>query len=294
VNRADAATTATLPPAAEIDARRREEVAWSCRILALGGHGDYTLGHVSARAADGHHVLMKPNGLGLEEVTPEAVLLLDEDGVRVAGAGPVHLEQVLHTAIYKARPDVGAVVHTHPPYATAFGATDATLELLNHDAVLFREGLATFDATAELIVRPEQGAAVAAALGDRRALVMRGHGVIVTGSDVPWATYAALTLERVLRIQSIAGTLGNLQPMTAEMAARVFPDKYRDEHVANYWLYLQRQATRAGLAEGMPPPGGVVLSEAKDLGIPARIATGAEMLRSAQHDTAAAPGDRRA
>src|SRR6478672_6508994 len=102
-----------------IDVGLREQVAWACRILALGGHGDYTLGHVSARSADGRHVLMKPNGLGLEEVRPEDVLVLDLEGTRLAGEGPVHLEYVLHTEIYKARPDVGSVVHSHPPYATA-------------------------------------------------------------------------------------------------------------------------------------------------------------------------------
>ena len=234
----------------------REQVAWSGRILAMSGHGDYTLGHVSARSADGRSVLMKPNGLGLEEVTPGDVLALSLDGVRLSGAGPIHLEYVLHTEIYKARPDIGSVVHTHPPYATALGATDARLELLNHDAVLFREGLAYFDDTAELIVRPEQGAAVAAALGRRRVLVMRGHGVIVTGETVPWATYAALTLERVLRIQAIARSLGNLRPMTPEMADRVYPDKYRDDHLANYWGYLVRQARRAGFGAGMPAVGG--------------------------------------
>src|SRR3954447_21426927 len=171
-----------------IDAGLQEQVAWACRILALGGHGDYTLGHVSARSTDGYHVLMKPNGLGLEEVRPEDVLVLDLDGTRLAGEGPVHLEYVLHTEIYKTRPDVGSVVHSHPPYATAFGATDARLELLNHDAVLFREGLAYFDDTVELITRPDQGAAVAASLGDKRVVLMRGHGVIVTGESVPWAT----------------------------------------------------------------------------------------------------------
>jgi ribulose-5-phosphate 4-epimerase/fuculose-1-phosphate aldolase len=238
------------------DGGLREQVAWSCRILAMGDHGDYTLGHVSARAAGGEHILMKPNGLGLEEVTPDDLLALDLEGAKLSGAGPIHLEYVLHTEIYKARPDIGAVVHTHPPYATALGATDAALELLNHDAVLFREGLAYFDDTAELIVRPEQGAAVAAALGDRRVLVMRGHGLIVTGETVPWATYAALTLERVLRIQSIARALGNLLPMTPEMADRVYPEKYRDDHLAKYWEYLVRQVRRAGLADGMPGSGG--------------------------------------
>jgi ribulose-5-phosphate 4-epimerase/fuculose-1-phosphate aldolase len=246
------APASRLPPPAS-DALR-EEVAWSCRILAHGGHGDYTLGHASARSADGQRILMKPNGLGLEEVTPDDILVLDLEGTRLAGDGPVHLEYVLHTEIYKTRPDVSAVIHTHPPYTTALGATDATLELLNHDAVLFRDGLAYFDDTAELITRPDQGAAVAEALGDRRVVVMRGHGVLITGESVPWATYAALTLERVLRIQAIARTLGDLRPMTPEMAERVYPDKYRDEHVANYWAYLVRQARREGFAAGMPEP----------------------------------------
>jgi L-fuculose-phosphate aldolase len=240
------------------DSSLREQVAWSCRILAMGGHGDYTLGHVSARASEPGQVLMKPNGLGLEEVTPGDVLTIDLEGMRLAGEGPVHLEYVLHTEIYKARPDVRAVIHTHPPYATALGATDAKLELLNHDAVLFREGLAYFDDTAELIVRPDQGAAVAAALGGRRVLVMRGHGVIFTGESVPWATYAALTLERVLFIQSIARSLGDLLPMTAEMAERVYPDKFRGEHVSAYWEYLVRRARRTGFAHGMPARVGVM------------------------------------
>ena len=230
----------------------RAQVAWSCRILALGDHGDYTLGHVSARSADGQHMLMKRYGLGLEEVTPDDILRLDLDGNILEGRGRAHLEYVLHSEIYRVRPDVQSVIHTHPPYATAFGATDAELQLLNHDAVLFKEGLAYFDDTAELIVNPEQGAKVASALGDRRVVLLRGHGVLFTGSSVPWATYAALTLERVLRIQSIANSFGNLRPMTPDMASRVYPEKFRDMHVHSYWDYLIRGVQRAGLDQGMP------------------------------------------
>lgn len=235
------------------DEALREQVAWACRMLALGDHGDYTLGHVSARSADGCRVLMKRYGLGLEEVTPDDILCIDLEGNLLAGEGRVHLEYVIHTEIYRVRPDVRSVIHTHPPYTTAFGATNAKLELLNHDAVLFRDGLAYFDDTAELIITAEQGENVAAALRDRRAIILRGHGVILTGETVPWATYAALTLERVLRIQSIARSFGDLAPMSADMADRVYPDKYRDVHVASYWEYLIRQLRRAGLAKGMPP-----------------------------------------
>ena len=217
----------------------------------MGGHGDYTLGHVSARAADGDHVLMKPNGLGLEEVRARATCWSSISRARGwPGTGPIHLEYVLHTEIYKARPDVGAVVHTHPPYATAFGATDAKLELLNHDAVLFREGLAYFDDTAELIVRPEQGAAVAAALGDKRVVVMRGHGVIVTGKTVPWAAMprsrwsgccrssrsparSAISCRCRLRWRS-----GSTQTNTATSI------------IGNYWNYLVRQVRRPASRTG--------------------------------------------
>lgn len=233
-----------------IDQTLAEQIAWACRILAMDGHGDFTLGHVSAR--DGERVLMKRNEIGLEEIEPEDVLTLDFDARKIAGEGRVHLEAVLHTEVYKARPDVGAVIHTHPPYTTALAATAATVELLNHDAVLFQDGLALFDETAELITKAEQGAAVARALGAKRVVLMRGHGVLITGKTVPWAVYTALTLERVIQIQAIARSLGELRPMSAEMAARVYPDKYRDEFLDTYWRYLIRRLRRAGLDEGMP------------------------------------------
>lgn len=234
------------------DADLREQVAWSCRILALADQGDYTLGHVSARTIDGQHLLMKRYGLGLEEVTPDDILRLDLDGNILEGRGRAHLEYVLHSETYRVRPDVQSVIHSHPPHAIAFGATDAELQLLNHDAVLFKDGLSYFDDTAELIVDPEQGARVAAALGNQRVAILRGHGVLCTGSSVPWATYTALTLERVLRIQSIANSLGRMNPMTPDMASRVFPDKFRDVHIHSYWDYLIRRVQRAGLGQGMP------------------------------------------
>jgi L-fuculose-phosphate aldolase len=226
-----------------------EQVAWASRILAMDGHGDYTLGHVSAREGDRVH--MKRNGIGLEEVCPRDVLTIDLEGRKVAGEGSVHLEAVLHTAVYRARSDVHAVIHTHPPFTTAFGATDAELAMINHDAVLFHDGLAYFDDTAELIVRPDQGEAVATALGSKSVVIMRGHGVLIAERSLPWAVYTALTLERVIRLQSIARSLGELRPMSREMAASVYPDKYRDEFVETYWRYMIRQLRRFSLDDGM-------------------------------------------
>src|SRR5436190_21415708 len=105
----------------------REQVAWACRILAAEGYADLTLGHVSARGPDGE-IWIKRKGVALDEVEPDDVVLADD-----AGGADLHLETVLHTSVYRERADVGAVVHGHPPHATALAATGADLELLTHD-----------------------------------------------------------------------------------------------------------------------------------------------------------------
>ena len=79
----------------------------------------------------------------------------------------------MHAEVYKARPDVCAVIHGHPTYGTALGATTADLAFLTHDAVLFTDGLGIYDDGPSLVTEPGQGRAVAAALGTRRA-ALRG------------------------------------------------------------------------------------------------------------------------
>jgi L-fuculose-phosphate aldolase len=225
----------------------REQVAWACRILALEGYADLTLGHVSARPAESGTVYIKRKGVALDEVEPSDVVDLNDP------KAALHLETVLHTEIYAQRPDVGAVVHGHPPYATAFGATNARLELLTHDAVLFAAGVSFFDETAELITGQEQARAVAEALGTRRAVILANHGVVIADKDVRWAVLSAITLERAIRLQAIASTLGELRPIPKQLAERLFADKYQERFLDEYWYAWIRRAQRAGADAGMPP-----------------------------------------
>ncbi len=220
----------------------REQVAWACRILASEGYADLTLGHISAREAGGP-IWIKRKGVALDEVGPEDVVSLeDTDAV-------LHLETVLHTGVYRARPDVGAVVHGHPPHATALGATAADLAILTHDGILFADGVGRFD-DPDLIVDDDQGDRVAAALGSRRAVLMENHGVLAVGRDVPWAVLTAVTLERAARLQSIASCLGELRPISRALALELLPVKYRDEFVQEYWAAWQRSVSRDGGGPG--------------------------------------------
>jgi L-fuculose-phosphate aldolase len=216
----------------------REQVAWACRILASEGYADLTLGHISARGPEGE-IWIKRKGVALDEVEPEDVVTLeDPDAV-------LHLETVLHTGVYRARPDVGAVVHGHPPYATALGATAADLLVLTHDGILFADGVSRFG-DPDLIVDDDQGDRVAEALGSRRVVLMENHGVLVVGADVKWAVLTAVTLERAAQLQSIASTLGELRPVEHEVALQLQPVKYREEFIEEYWAAWQRRVTREG------------------------------------------------
>lgn len=226
----------------------QEQVAWACRILALEGYTDLTLGHVSARSPGEPVAQIKRRGVALDEVAVEDVIPLDLGSDDGFDSPEMHLEAVLHSEVYRARPDVGAVVHGHPPFATALAASEAPLELLTHDAVLFADGLGVFEETPELITGREMGEAVARALGSRRVVLMRNHGVLVVGKDVAWAVLTAVTLERAIRLQTIASSLGALSPIPRETAVRMLPEKYNDGLVDEYWAAWLRKLARSGLA----------------------------------------------
>ena len=248
---AGARTAAAAPRAADAE-RLTVEVAWACRILAMHGYEDLTLGHVSARGDDERTIYIKRKGVALGEVTAADVIAVDlaADHDRVAEG--VHLETVLHTEVYKRRPDVRSVVHGHPPYATAFGATEAQFAYLTHDSVFFADGIATYDGVPDLILNARQGAEVAEALADGTAVLLRNHGVVVAGRDVRWAVLASVLLERATYMQAIAGGLGALHPIPQRLVAGIHAVKYQADFPGEYWDAWVRELRRSGRAFGMP------------------------------------------
>src|SRR5207248_2979796 len=133
------------------------------------------------------------------------------------------------------------VIHAHPPYATALGATDAQLEFLTHDAALFAEGIGIYEDTHGLISAPELGERVTQALGPRRIALLRNHGVLVADKDIGWAVLAAVTLERAIRLQVAAHALGSSRPYSQATADQLYPEKYRDAFVEEYWAAWARR-----------------------------------------------------
>lgn len=232
------------PPVSAAEAAR--QVALGCRIIAEFGHEDLTLGHASVRGPDGRTIYIKRKGKALREVLAQDVIpisLDDADGYLTQGA---HLETVMHTEAYRSRPDVGAVIHTHPLHSIALGATNQGLSLLSHDGLLFPEGVPVFDGTAGLVTSPTNARAVAQALGSGRAVLLRNHGILVVGEDIRWAVLAAITLERAARLQFVARTLGALVPIPDDVASELSVTKYQAEFTDEYWMAWCRMVNAGG------------------------------------------------
>jgi len=111
----------------------RRTLAYACRILAANGHNDTIYGHVSHRQAGTETYWMKPAQMGMDEVTPDTLIRIDLDGRIVEGELPRHIEFLIHSEIYRARPEVTCVIHTHPTHAVAFAATGLPMRSISQD-----------------------------------------------------------------------------------------------------------------------------------------------------------------
>ena len=174
-------------------------------------------GHVSVRhdKSSGHFLLARNMAPAL--VRHGDIVTFDEDGAALDAAGHrVYLERFIHAEIYRARPDVQAIVHSHSPSVTPFGVTQQPLRPVFHMSGFIGDGSALFEIrdvagdTDMLISDGRLGAALAAALGARSMVLMRGHGSTVVGASVEQAVYRAVYAEVNARLQLQAKQLGEV------------------------------------------------------------------------------------
>jgi len=187
----------------------RERLVDAGRVLALEGQGDYVAGHVSVRLPDQpDRFLMKPAGIGLEEMRPDNIITVDIEGRRIDGTMPRHNEVFIHSEVLRARSDVNAVVHTHPIHAVAFSSLGKPLLAVGNDASWFVGRLPIFSETTDLIVDAPRGKAVARCLGPQAALILRNHGIVTAAASLEEAVWVALKLEKACRMQLLAESAG--------------------------------------------------------------------------------------
>lgn len=221
-------------------------------VLEHQGFGDMTRGHVSVRVPGRPELFfMKPHSVGFGEITPENILTIGLDGEVVAGTARRHSEVYIHSEIFAARPDVAAVIHTHPTHTVAFSNTGRPMRAWSQGGAVFAgERLPVYADTIALIRTPAEGQGVARALGPHRAVLMRGHGVTTTGGTLPEAVTLNVMLEEAARVQLLADAAGADGPeYPPEDVARLREMLLRPDQAAVNFNYLVRRA-RAALPSG--------------------------------------------
>jgi len=180
------------------------------RLISLSG------GNVSVRM-DGH-ILVTPSGMAYETLVPSDIVVMDPQGKVIEGERRPSVDTVALLHIFNSMPGVNAVIHTHQPYATAVGLVMDELPafcttLVN--ATLGAVTVAPYSSAASL----DMGVKAAQYIGDKRAVILRNHGVVTVGPTLKDALYAAVYLEDACRSYCAACSLGTPRSLTPEQVA---------------------------------------------------------------------------
>ena len=218
------------------------------KVLVMEGQDDFTRGHIAVRLPnDPKLFFMKPHSVGLDEITMDNILTIGLDGNVVAGKARRHSEVYIHSEIFKARADVSCVLHTHPPYSIALSATGRPLKAYSQPGALFHDSVGSYEDTINLIRTTEMGAGVARALGPRRAVLLKNHGVVVTGASVEEVVIATIMLENAAQVQLITEAAGTPAPeFPLADIKKLQHDISRPEQFVINFDYLVRREKRRG------------------------------------------------
>ncbi len=226
-----------------IDPALRHDVALANRIIERFGLSN-AFGHVSARIP-GTRTFLLPTRRSPGLAEANTLLVLDTDGTILSGEGTPNSEFWIHARIYAARPDVGGVVHAHPPACICLTQIGEPHRVVHNAGGAFLEGLPEYERIG-LIRSRELGDRLAQNLGGGIAVMMRGHGISTALPDVRGATVAACFLEESADLQlrmlaAAGGDARRVRAYTREEAERV-SDQISGSPVNRAWEYYSLAA----------------------------------------------------
>lgn len=226
-----------------------EQIAAATRMLVMEEILDYS-GHVSARLPGGDRYMVQNASDSRAALEPDRLLVLDLDGNVLEGDARPPLEAALHGEIYRARPDVNAILHCHMEPAIAFTLMkDTPLVPVRARAKRWASGIPTHP-DPSLIRSAQQGRELAQTLGPHHAALLRGHGMVLTAESVPGLFVDAVHFNSNARLQMLVMQTGReLVPLTEAELDRI--DSPREFHLAKLWNYYVRRAR----AQGIVPEG---------------------------------------
>jgi L-fuculose-phosphate aldolase len=231
--------------AADSGLTTRQKVALTCRVLFDAGHDSGLAGQITARAEQPGTYYTQQLGLGFDEITEDNLLVVDEDLNVLHGTGMANPANRFHSWIYRARPDVGCIVHTHAFHVAALSMLEVPLIVSHMDTTPLYDDCAFLADWPGVPVSDEEGEIISAALGDKKAVLLAHHGQVVAGATVEEACSLAILVERAAKLQLAAMSAGTVKELPERLAREAHdwtltPQRSR----ANFAYYARRALAR--------------------------------------------------
>lgn len=219
----------------------KKRLVKASRVLENEGLIDH-FGHASLRVPGKDAFLIKPGWISNATLKEEEILLIDFSGKQLEGEKRPPREAIMHAIIYRERPDVNGVVHSHPPMVVALAASGKEALPLYNQTAVFYDRVPIFE-TPDLIGTEELASGLARKLGHRVAVMIWGHGATTVGKSVEDAAINTIYLEKNAHMQLMAYAAGNPRPLETEYA-RGYVKNVHEPLFEYIWDYYEERLER--------------------------------------------------
>ena len=223
----------------------RDKLALTCRILFDAGHDSGLAGQITARAENPGTYYTQPFGLGFDEITPSNLVLVDEDLNVLGSSGMANPANRFHSWVYRARPEINCIIHTHPLHIATLSMLETPLVVSHMDTCPLFDDCAFLKDWPGIPVGNEEGEIISAALGDKRALLLSHHGQLVVGTTVEEACVLAILFERAAKMQLLALASGDIKPIPQKLGSEAHDWISTEKRNQAAFAYYARRALRA-------------------------------------------------
>ena len=203
---------------------RKQRLALAFRIFGRLGFDEGVAGHITARdPGRTDHFWVNPFGLSFKLITADDLILVNHQGEVVEGLWPVNQAAfAIHAGIHAARPDVVAAAHSHSKFGRAWASLGQTLSPITQDSCIFHDDHVLFDDYTGVVNDPEEGKRIAHALGDKKAAILRNHGILTVGQSIEEAVFWYVTMERTCEVELLARAAGKPQLIAPDIASATY------------------------------------------------------------------------
>ncbi len=203
---------------------RKQRLAASFRLFGKFGFDEGVAGHITVRDPEhDNRFWVNPFGMNFKHIRVSDLICVDHTGAVVEGDAMVNRAAfAIHSQVHAARPDVVAAAHSHSLHGKAWSSLGRLLDPITQDACAFFEDHALFDDFTGVVLDLEEGKRIGAALGDKKAVILRNHGLLTVGHSVDAAVWSFITMERSCQAQLLAEAAGTPVLIGTEMARKTY------------------------------------------------------------------------